>query len=316
MCQPRMWQRPLSWPLAWHEEPLPLREDEEHLPWHEESESLREEHLPWHEETLPLYEQEEHWLPSVDKGVDKGEAYVDLLDEDYVDPLDNFHDSLPPREELYELLSHPAHHNGEEPLYIFSGHELLDHSTQHNAQAIQHDEVENDEDASDHEATPVPSSSASAKQVKRKRMPRLPGEATNIHDFKSVDIFGHYFDQYLVVNGTWRINVKSQGETIAIAFDNTPYDNAYQMLYTALYAESPPGSNTYRGPKEFSAHSSIDGVKLGQLVETAFHSFVNGTPQPTSLYFLPGLKSDPVYQKFSSVKRSSTGTRKNIISRR
>ena len=315
----------MSWPLAWHEEPLPLREDEEHLPWHEESESLREEHLPWHEEhlpwheeTLPLYEQEEHWLPSVDPGVDKGEAYVDLLDddhdEDYVDPLDNFHDSLPPREELYELLSHPAHHNGEEPLYIFSGHELLDHSTQHNAQAIQHDEVENDEDASDHEATPVLRSRAavydsSAKQVKRKRP--AGGAISSVEQkFSSVkrsskpsstdvqwnEIFSKGFEKYIWVRGEWTMH-QVGGLSVTKTFARpTQYHIAYNVMKEAS-RHIVKGSTTrpFSGPVQYCTKSTINLTNLGQLVQESFNHFVAGKRQHDCLYFDDKLRNDPLY---------------------
>ena len=159
-----------------------------------------------------------------------------------------------------------------------------------------------DDDISDHSdnssalaSTDVKRRSGKAK--KRKRTNRQEGSADCIQLFESTDIFWHYFDKYLVVNGTWTVPRKGEKnpQNVIIRFVNTPYIDAYQQMLSNLRAF--PDKVIHIGPRAFCIYSYIDGFKLGDLVKYAFHRFVRNESQPEILYFVKELHNDPRYQK-------------------
>ena len=137
----------------------------------------------------------------------------------------------------------------------------------------------------------------SGKAKKRKHTNRQQGSANCIQLFESTDIFSHYFDQYLVVNGTWTVPRKGEKtpQNVIIRFVNTPYIDAYQQMLSNLRAFH--DKVIHIGPQAFSLYSYIDGVKLGDRVKQAFHCFVRNELQPENLYFVKELHDDPRYQK-------------------
>ena len=293
------------------------QEVEDHLPW-----QLQEEYL------LPFASPEDHFI-AAHQEEDSPLGEDSQHDEDsqhYEDPLDKMY-AMQNNLEPYAVFASPASQHDEVPVFgDYPGNE-------EEAEVSQNPDYENvlsstglvplsstglvplsstglvplssrslpdvDDDISDHNETDDSSAlvtlSSTDVGVKRKRTTRLPGSATSIQLFKSTDIFWHSFDEYLVVNGTWSIARKSE-KNMDIPFVHTSYAVAYKQMLFQLRSES-RGKNFHRGPKAFCEYSLIDGVKLGTLLEKAFHCFVNEEAQPTNLYFNDSLKDNPSYQK-------------------